>query len=263
VVNAAHLSASVESPFTQRGGLMMVAPPGNFKSTLLKFTLENYPDAIVLSDINVQTLMPMRDEIAAGRYRTLGFPAFEKIYERQQATASNVEGIIKAMVDEGFSEASFQGHRMLGKFEARCCIIAAIIPSLYRDKFQKWHENGFSRRFLWCFYQLSDPNVLVSAIHEWKRIQFNEDETPVLPLSNLPFTVTPEESRQILVLLKNQHGKELPFIMMKKILSVLKWRFKKHPSRPMEIIRDFSESLGKTPVKLDIDLKRDRRVTRR
>ena len=75
---------------------MLVGPPGSFKSTIIETAADPHPDTIVCSDLNVQQWLKMKDEFVNKRYSALGFPEFEKIYQRHSATASNLEGIIKA-----------------------------------------------------------------------------------------------------------------------------------------------------------------------
>jgi hypothetical protein len=257
---AAHLSSVVESSrFPQRGGIMLVAMPGSLKTTIVKTALEGYPDALILSDVNVQTLNPLRDDIYGGKINTLCFPALEKIYERHSATSSNIEGTLKAMVDEGFREASYENHQMLGKSEARCHITAAIIPALYRLKFQQWQENGFLRRFIWCFYKLADPQVIIRAIHQWRTIEFGNEM--VLRPRRIELNVSDRESQQLELMLRYQHGKEVPLIMLKKILSVLKWRYRNgDESQPMKLMKDFAECLQEKPAHLVVDEPIDRRT---
>lgn len=234
---------------------MFVAPPGQLKSTIIKTCFEPYPDTMVLSDINVQTMNPLRDELASGRYKTMAFTAYEKIYERDPRTASNVEGQLKAMACEGFSEASFEDHRMQGVFEARAFILAAMIPALYRRKFPEWVESGFARRFLWSFYKFDDPDILVKAIHDWRRIELDHN-IPVLPMRRIRFDVTVDESRILLGMCRYQPSRESPFVLLKKMLSVLKWRYPDDPDRPMEILHDFATSMEKRPTNLIIDIER-------
>jgi hypothetical protein len=232
---------------------MYVAPPGSLKSTILKNCLEVYPDAMVLSDLNAQTINPLRDEFASGRYKTMAFPAFEKLYERDPRTAANCIGILKAMACEGYSEASFEDHRMQGVFEARAFIAGAMIPELYRRKYAEWVSSGFARRFLWSFYKFADANIIIKAIHEWRRIEFNMD-IAVRPMEYIKFDVSDKESGMLLKLTRYQPAQEAPFVLLKKVLSVLKWRYPRDKSRPMEIINDFALSMQKRPDDLIVDL---------
>src|SRR5215470_12602557 len=99
ILAAAHLSYAIDSvpdAFSQRGGIMLVGPPENMKTTLAT-CLEKYSNALVVADMNVKQLVKVRDQISCGRYRTLVLPAFEKLYKRDADTASNVEGHLLAM----------------------------------------------------------------------------------------------------------------------------------------------------------------------
>lgn len=255
ILTAAHLSAFVESEqFPERSGIMLIAPPGNFKSTVIKKSYQPYmPQAMVLSDVNVETLNKLKNHMATGQVKTLALPALEKVYERNPQTAQNVEGHIKAMVDEGFSLASFQDHRMLGQVEARAMVCGGIVQSCYQQHFSKWDENGFVRRFVWSSFQLADPSVLTRAVHNWERIEF-QNRLPVVPQGLIRMTCSDQESDEIRVLMAQQNCEATPYALMKKILCVLKWKFsaKSEKKIPMTIIRDFGTSLGQRMAKLEL-----------
>ncbi|HMD53731.1 MAG TPA: hypothetical protein VKJ65_04190, partial [Phycisphaerae bacterium] len=139
---------------------MFVAPPGQWKSTVIEVSTEHYSDSIVLSDVNVQTLNAMHDELGQ-KINTLAFPAFEKIYERNPQTSANIEGHIKALVAEGLSLASFEDQRMPGSYKARSLVIGGIPPVVHRRRFADWRDNGFYRRFIWSFFHFKDPRVII------------------------------------------------------------------------------------------------------
>src|SRR6476646_6884687 len=128
VIDAAHLSYYVESPFPSRGGLMLVGPPGVLKSTFIASGLSDYPSALVLSDLNVQQLVRLRDDLSGGRYTSIGFTEFEKLYQRASSTSENIEGHIKALVEEGFTRASFEDQRM-ATMSARALVVGAMTYS--------------------------------------------------------------------------------------------------------------------------------------
>jgi hypothetical protein len=228
----------------------MVAPPGQWKSTIIEVSAEQYPDNITLGDVNVQTLNAMHDELG-NKVHTLSFPAFEKIYERNPQTASNIEGHIKALVAEGLSLASFEDQRMPGSYKARCLVIGGIPPVIHREKFAKWRDNGFYRRFVWTFFHFKDPRIIIDAIHEWKKIELDFD-VPVMPSKLLEMDVTESESQRIYKMLRVQGGEAIQFVLLKKMFTVLKWRYKKDPAQAMRIIEDFGSSLGKSPAELTI-----------
>jgi hypothetical protein len=69
-------------------------------------------------------------------------------------------------------------------------------------------------------------------------------------MDRIPFNVTVNESRMLYRLISKQDGgKATPFILLQKILSVLKWRYralgsKKAIERAHEVIEDFGESMN-------------------
>ena len=147
VLCAVHLTSYVESPFKDRGGLMIVGAPGILKSTVLDIVDANYADAIALSDVNAQALNRLKSRIAQGDIRTLVLPEYSKLYERNPATASNVEGTLRALVSEGFSSASFED-ATLQRQRARATVVAAMTPEFREDQAERWQRSGFARRFL-------------------------------------------------------------------------------------------------------------------
>lgn len=256
VLSAAHLTAFVESPFESRGGLILVAPPGSLKTTIVR-TLEVYPNAAVLSDINVPTLNDMRDDIANNVIRTLAFGELEKLYARHAASASNVEGIIKAMAEEGFKHAAYEDQRMHCR-EARCLVVGGMTQQLYRRKYKQWADDGFARRFVWSHFVLSDPDAIMEAIDQWKKIKLCEPIVFALPPgSRIEYQITAEESRWIRSLIPRRPDPAAAYVLLKKILCVLYMRYPReaHGNKAAEILFDFSESLGMKGATLDIEEK--------
>src|ERR1700690_1149371 len=100
VIIAAHFTHYVATPFPQRSGIFFVTPPQQLKSSLI-LKLKNFPDALVLSDLNFQQLADFKDDICAGRYQTLAFVEFNKIYQRNPATAAHLEGTLARLEAEG------------------------------------------------------------------------------------------------------------------------------------------------------------------
>jgi hypothetical protein len=239
-VSALHQSKFVNGDFEQRGGLMVIAPPGQLKSTLIKLSLEDYPDALLLSDLNINTLTQLKNSLVDQRYTTLGFGEFEKLYKRNPATAANIEAHIHALVEEGFTKASFEDQRM-PSFPARCAVIGGITPSCYTRRFNGWLESGFARRFVFCSYTLANPDAIMEAIEKWKHISFGKVILASPGNKKIPYTITQEENRAIRKAVAGQPTHEGPFIACKKIVSVLKWRH--NPKKALEIFFDFAECL--------------------
>jgi hypothetical protein len=249
VLSAFHQTRFVNGDFVQRGGVMIVAPPGTLKSTIIKLSLEDYPDALLLSDLNVNTLTQLKNSLIDGRYNTLGFGEFEKLYKRNPATAANIEAHIHALVEEGFSRASFEDQRM-PSFAARCAVVGGITPSCYAHRFNGWLESGFARRFMFCSYTLANPDAIMDAIERWKHISFGKVILASPGNKKISYSITPDEHRIIRKAIAAQPTHEGPFIACKKILCVLKWRH--NPKKAMAIFEEFSESLQSKGAALEI-----------
>lgn len=258
VITAAHLSNAVEVDprMSMRGGIMLVAPPASFKSTIIN-QLETFPNAKVLSDTNVRQMMQIRDDIANGSYTSIGLLELGKIYQRQDTTSQNVEGHLMAMVDEGFKHGANGDSRLVVRV-AKCFLVAGMTPNLYKQKYTQWLDTGFARRFIWCHYIMRDRQAILRAIHKWKPIDVNTEAAIYgVPLGSIPYDLSDKESGHIAKLLRYYTDIETPFILMKKVLCVLKWREKelrqsKNGSAAMDVLNDFAESLTKQGAELDI-----------
>lgn len=248
---AVHLSSYVESPFKDAGGLMIVGPPGMMKSTGLDILDANYADALSLTDINAQMLNKLRNKISQGAVRTLVLPELSKLYERNPATAANVEGTLRALVSEGFAAASYED-ATLQRYKVRATVIAALVPS-FRDKnMERWDDSGFARRFLWSMLRLQRPDVLEDAVEEWKLVDFGLTQVPPVPtpavIPNLTTKVERAELRRMLKTQPPPHAAQ--FQMLAKSLAVLKWwkrNQRKGDSKydAFDTVCYFARSLGK------------------
>lgn len=249
IIDACHLTKYLlNSPYPQRGGLMLVAPPAALKSTMIEMALSEYGNALSLTDLNVNTLVKLRDDLISNRYATIGFGEFEKLYQRHQTTASNIEGSLKALVEEGFMRASFEDVRM-GGLRARVLIVGGMTPQFYSNHYDSWSKSGFARRFLWSLYAVDNPEMITEAIHIWKLLRIAKGFTRRYPgLEGIPFKIEPMESRYLGGLVKEQAGQSTPYVLLKKILSVLKWKYDK--TKAIQIIKDFAPSLSKNGARL-------------
>lgn len=271
ILCAAHLGGMVEGPFKERGGLMVVGPPGVLKTTFVGALDNSYQDALMLSDINVKSLIRLRDAIAAGKINTLVLPEYAKLYERADVTAFNVEGTIRAMVAEGFSAASFEDAR-INRLVARAMVIGALTPSLVNANFDRWEDSGFNRRFLWCLIRLADPLALERAAVNWTRIEFRMKHVPMPPMgSTIPNLTTVRERQLLATMAKYQPGGDhaIQIQLLIRILAVLRWWYREmgDPRNAMETMMAFGPSLGKNGVSLEledpspVDAEHDRQVT--
>lgn len=256
LTSAAHYSFMVESPFKQRGGILLVADQGNMKSTIVEKSLRPFPDALVYSDLTLKQLAVIRNQIANGVYNTLGFLELEKIYARQQSVAMNFEGVLKAMIEEGFQHFAFEDQRCWVP-TARCFVMASVLHSLYRFHFARWQDNGFLRRFLVIKYSLSRDakKKMRDAIHEGDLVPL--PPMVAFPAQTLPMDVTPEESRKLESFFQIDDSLYTPLNLLRKCLTILKWRHKidRHKRKalsPMEVIEDLRDGIGTTGGTLEI-----------
>jgi hypothetical protein len=251
VLAAAHLSYRIEGipqDFSNRGGIMMVAPPENFK-TVMASCLRQYSNAMVLGDITTSQLAKIRDEIAVGRWRTLVFPEFEKLYKRDESTASNVEGHLQQLIEEGFGHAAFEDKSSFVR-TAKCLVVGALVESKYRRLWPEWQGSGFARRWLWCHFILEDPTVILKAITEWKPLKLaGFDELPGLPVDPIAWNVTRPEAIRLREYLGDADAKSSAFILLQKILCVLKWKYRTQgpdaaKKQAWVVMKDFAECLN-------------------
>jgi hypothetical protein len=247
VLWAACLTHRVESKFKSRGGILLVAPPGQMKTSMLNILVDQQ-GVMGYSDMTTKTLVEARDYIASKKIHTLLLYDMQKIYERKQETAQNIVGCIRALVEEGFSSAAFEDHTNLIQTKARALVMAACTPAFIRQHIVEWDQSGFSRRFLFCHYVLSNPELIVKAI-------MADDPIPLVLNGhvNVPFNLTiplvehdGDETKLRRMLRHGQRGEEVPLILLRKLLAVLRWRcsrIKKPGVSAMHILDEFSQCM--------------------
>lgn len=256
VICAAHLGSLVEGPFQERGGIMLVGPPGVLKTTFVSVLDQQYQDAVMMSDINVKSLIKLRDAIASGKVNTLVLPEFAKIYERADVTARNVEGTLRALAAEGFTAASFEDSRV-NRLTARALVIGALTPATIDTHFTTWEESGFNRRFLWVLIKLADPIALERAAINWTRINFRMAHVPLAPLGvTIPNTTTLRERQRLATIAKYQPGGDhaIQIQLLVRMLAVLRWWYAEsgQPRNAMETMEAFAPALGRNGVALKL-----------
>lgn len=244
---AFHLSSYVDSPFKSFGGLMLIGPPGTLKTSFLNI-LEYYPDAHVVSDLNIKSLNMLRGSMASGRTRTLAITELRKLYERHTFTSSNLEGTLRALADEGFRASSHEDQR-IHSLTSRCTIMSAMTEDFYRSHYTPWSDSGFLRRFCWALYRLDDPLILDRAIEEWKLIDFGDVRMIEPPHNGLIPNLTTEQDRRIISGWLKHQGDEhtVGTQVFSKVVSVLKWHYAKRKidKDGMKVAREFAEMFQK------------------
>jgi hypothetical protein len=258
MICALHLTSYVDSPFPERGGLMLVGPPAVLKSTFIEVLDRHYPDALMVSDMNARSLAQLRDAISAGRIRTLVLPELAKLYERKEDTASNLEGTLRAMAAEGFQAASFEDSRV-NRVKAHCMVMGAMTGAIQARHFTSWEETGFNRRFLWSLIYLEDPTILERAVVQWQRIDFQVRHIMRAPLTGekIPNVTTQAERDHLRIAIKYQPGGDhaIQLHLLVKSLAVLRWWYMivGDGRDPMQVIESFARSLGRDGVALKLD----------
>lgn len=252
---AMHLTSYVESPFQDRGGIMVVGPPSVLKSTMLDMVSRNYNDVLSVSDINARTLDDLRDQISAKAIRTLVLPEYRKLYERHSYTSANVEGTLRALAGEGWGSASF-GDGRINQMKARCTVLSAMQPKFQAEHFKAWEDSGFNRRFLWSLVRMSDPAILERAVEDWKLLEFGIAHIPPAPVSSsIPNLTTQEERAEMRRLVRYQPGgaTSIQLALLCKLLSVMKWWYKlvkRRDREALQTVRAFAQTLGKEGAEL-------------
>lgn len=243
IIGAVHLSIYVKGPFEERGGLMLVAPPGHLKTTAAEL-LSEFERTLVISDLTVKSIIGMRDHLVGGNVYTLIFSDYAKIHKRHGSVSANIEGVIMSLVGEGFRKPAYSDQRV-SAVPARVCVVGCVTPKFSEQMEEQWLDNGFYRRFIWCRYKVAEPELLEDAIAQWRRAELDGNFSVRIPANrNIPYSLSEKEVTRLRYTLRFMPDRKLPLILAQKVLCVLKWKFgKQDESVPLKIWDDFAESL--------------------
>lgn len=243
VVAATHLTPRVSGEVSnERGGLMLVAPPGHLKTTAIEY-LDVFPKTKLISNITTHALTQLRADFLSEEIITMGFPDYDMIYKRHNSVAAQVEGTLMGLMGEGFRNPAFSDQRV-NVTKARCTIVAGITIKCYEKNISEWIDSGFARRFLWSRYILKNSEILEEAISRWRRFVLDGgDFTMKIPQNLIPHSLSESEAKKVLYQLRHQPDRKLPYITAQRIISVLCW---KHGVKEgWKLWNDFASSLGK------------------
>lgn len=220
-IQAAHVGQDTNWDLDSRGAIALVAPPEALKTKCVENALRPYPDAQTTSDMNVKDLSVFRDDVLSSYYHTLAFLDYQKLWERDERTSANVEGAIRAFIDEGWQGPGEKGkHKTL----AKCFMIMCMTEHMYDSKFEQWKRNGFGRRLLVMKYHFRDRRILAEAIKQGHSYQLSTENAIPYPSNRLLYKVTPAEADYIELALKDQRGL-IPLQLLLRVYNSLKWYF--------------------------------------
>lgn len=246
-VSCIHLASYVQSPYKDRGGLMLVGPAGVMKTTVLDVLDNNHANALSVSNAHMATMKKLQPAFYNGQIRSLCFPDLQSIYAGDPRTASRIEQMMMQLAAEATRTIGGEEDSRYAKFKGYCTIFAAMTPAFYTQRINKWEESGFSRRFLWATYTLLDPEILMRAIAQWTRANIGSTLIPRCPVNNLiTDTLTRKEREEIAGWLRHQpQPHEIQFQVLCKATSALAWHYKINKIRrsAMNTMREFAETL--------------------
>jgi hypothetical protein len=242
VVAAIHLMPRVSGNVSnERGGLMLVAPPGQLKTTAIEY-LDAFPKTKLISNITTHALNQLRQDFLSEEIMTMGFPDYDMIYKRHGTVSAQIEGTLMGLMGEGFRNPAFSDQRV-NVTKARCTIVCGITIKCYERMLSEWIDSGFARRFLWARYTLKNSEMLEDAISKWRRHTLDGDFVMRIPSSLIPHCLSHIQAKEVLYQLRHHQDRKLPYITAQRIISVLVW--KHGPKRGWEIWDDFAPALGK------------------
>jgi len=255
VICAFHLAGYVGGPVADRGGLMLVGPPGNLKTTLLDVLDEHFSDALSFSNLNTQTLTKIQGQFSNGSMRSLILPDLQACYAGDPRTAARLEQALMQLAGEGHRGASWQDPRFQ-KFRSRCAVFGAMTNRFYEKYANYWEDTGFQRRFVWSYYKLENPDMLLDALEQWERADIGGIKIPDTPASHeIPNLLKQEERHEIRRWLKYQPGPhEIQYHLLCCAASALRWHYGRRKFRrdAMATMREFARTLHKEAALLRI-----------
>jgi hypothetical protein len=248
-VDAACDTKFVQGPYEERGGVMLVAYPGSFKTTVVKTAMEPHADAMVTSDLNVQQWIKIRDDFVTGRFTALGFTDFEKIYQRHSSTSSHIEGIVKGLVAEGYGSTP-NGDTRMPVIPAYALVVGAMTNSCMEQRYNDWQKSGFLRRFLWLTFTVQNQNKIASAIRHWEKIDFGRI-TSRPANRQIRVEMNGERSNLLEYMMRDQPGfNGTGYVLLKKIAAVLEWRYFDKKEKARDLLEDIAPAFTKNGGKI-------------
>lgn len=259
VLCALHFAMLVESPINDSSGLMLIAPSGSLKTSLLMTIPNLYPNSTVCdSNWYYGKLVKMKSLFYNRTARSIVIPELSSVYSGDPRTGGRMEQILQQMAGEG-SVATNERDTRWERYEMRAQVFAAMTPEFAAKKHPSWEE-GFHRRFLWAHIAMKNEEVLMDYLTDWRRAELEISQPIVEPAQGfIPNLLTYEDKMTIRGLLESQKDfgpNHTRFVFMCRALSVLKWHYKRIGSKKsaLKTMRDFSVCLSKRAALLIIPI---------
>ncbi len=252
---AIHLSSYVDSPYRDRGGLMIVGPPGVLKTTLLDVLDDNFHNALSISNAYMGTMKKLQPAFYNGQVRSLCFPDIQSIYAGDPRTSSRIEQMMMQLSGEATRTIGGDEDSRHAKFKGFCTMFGAMTDFFYTGHVGRWDTTGFLRRFLWSTYTLRDPDILMRAIEQWTRAELGYRVVPQIPMGGrIPDSLTQAERKEIWSWLRHQPlPHEIQLQVLCKAVSALKWHYEQVGLKrsAMATMHEFAETLQKDAALLE------------
>ena len=265
---AIHLASYVAAPYKDRGGLMLVGPPGVLKTTLLDVLDDNYHNALSISNAFMGTMAKLQSAFYNGQIRSLCFPDLQSIYAGDPRTSARIEQMMMQLAGEATRTIGGGEDSRFAKFKGYCTIFACMTDTFYAGHANKWEGSGFLRRFLWSSYTLDDPEILMRAITQWTRADLGSYRIPEIPTNvYIKDTLSISERKEVYTWLRHQPvPHEIQLQVMCKAVCALRWHYSQtgYKKDAMLTMHEFAETLQRDAALLVIpEQEYDRREVRR
>jgi len=257
VICALHFASLVPGPIDDASGLMLIAPSGSLKSSLLMVLSSLYPDTCVCdSNWYYGKLLKMRGAFYNGGKRSIVIPELSSIFAGDPRTGGRMEQMLQQMAGEG-SISTQETDSRWERYEMRAQVFAAMTPEFANKKNRGWEE-GFHRRFLWAHLAMQNDEVLMDYLTAWRRAEIEVSQPMIEPAQKfIPDLLNYSEKMKVRRMLEAQKDfgpNHTRFVFLCRALSVLKWHYKRIASkkRALDTLRKFSVCLSRRAALLII-----------
>lgn len=252
ILQYAVMSHRVKDSYGDRGGIMLVAGPGQLKTTLLR-AFEYQLGVMAYSDINTTQLIELKGQITSKKVNTIVLYDVNKLYERHRSVTANLIGNLRALMSEGFSTANLDrtSHSMVSRV-ARALVLMAATDDCYQRNYGDWFHDGFARRVLFLNYVLDDPSALANAAVKDIPIEIPSCYKEVPVNFSLPGKLGAKEEQWLMKLSGQTAGESIPLILMRRIFILAQHfnRLDRKEPRASDLIETIVEANRKEGIEL-------------